>query len=623
MTISNHEHLAERIRQLPDRPGIYIFKDEEGKILYVGKATSLRKRASSYLTRDHEPRLQAMVSEAADIDFVVTDSASEALLLENNWIKTKKPRYNILLRDDKTYPYLKLTLNDDYPRIAFTRRIRNDGGEYFGPFLPGGLARKAIKLTQKLFQIRVCRIEIDGGLARPCLYYDMHRCLGPCVAALTTKEAYDEAVQQARLFLSGRNEQLVRRLKKDMWEAAEAMDYERAAQVRDILTEVESISQRRKLSSVEDEDLDVYGVHISGGHAAVAVLIMRGGQVLDRRELFWEGVGAITPELLLSEVLPQIYDRTTFIPKEIHLPVPIEGEEALCEWLSEKKDEKVYIRMPSRGPKAERVALAMHNAELAHKRRFRAGGEEAPGAIALEKHLEMVEPPRRIEGFDISHFQGGETVASMVVWEEGRMRKGEYRSFNIRDLTQPDDFASMRQAVERRYRRRLEEVGAMPDLILIDGGRGQLNAALDALAELGVEDTPIVALAKREEEIYIPELPDPLKLPREDAGLRLLQQIRDESHRFAVSRHRARRSARTLHSRLDELSGVGPRRRKILIQKFGSVAGVREATLEELQGVLGQVMGRSVFNQLHAAPHPPDPPLPPAPALPGEGGVDH
>jgi excinuclease ABC subunit C len=600
--MTHHDHLAERIRELPDRPGIYIFKDPEGKVLYVGKATSLRKRASSYLTRDHEPRLAAMVSEAVDIDFVATDSTSEALLLENNWIKQKKPRYNILLRDDKTYPYLKLTMRDDYPRIAFTRRVREDGGEYFGPFLPGGLARKAIKLVQKLFQVRVCRIEIDGGLVRPCLYYDMHRCLGPCVAGLTSKEAYDEAIQQARLFLSGRNEQLVRRLKKDMWEAAEAMDYERAAQIRDTMAEIEAISQRRKLSSVEDEDLDVYGVHVAGGNAAVAVLVMRGGQVLDRRELFWEAVGAVSPEALLSEVLPQIYDRTTFIPKEIHLPVPIEGEEALLEWLSEKKDEKVYLRMPSRGPKAERVALAMHNADLAHKRRFRAGGEESPGALALEKHLEMTEPPRRIEGFDISHFQGGETVASMVVWEEGKMRKGEYRSFNIRNLTQPDDFASIRQAVERRYRRRLEEVGAMPDLILIDGGRGQLNAALDALAELGVEDTPICSLAKREEEIYLPDLPEPFKLPKNDAGLRLLQEIRDESHRFAVSRHRARRSARTLHSRLDELSGVGPRRRKLLIQRFGSVQGVREATLQDLQDALGQVMGRKVFDQIHAEP---------------------
>jgi excinuclease ABC subunit C len=601
--MSHSEHLVERVRELPDRPGIYIFKDVDGKVLYVGKATSLRKRVSSYFSRDHEPRLAAMVHEAADVEYVVTDSPAEALLLENNWIKSRRPRYNILLRDDKTYPYIKLTLEDEYPRIAFTRRIRNDKGDYFGPFLPGGLARKAIKLVQKLFQVRVCRIEIDGSLPRPCLYYDMHRCLGPCVAGLTTKAAYDDAIQQARLFLSGRNEQLVRRLKREMWEASEDLDFERAAHLRDTLSEIEATSQRRKLSSVEDEDLDVYGVHVAGGNAALVALIMRGGQVLDRRELFWEALGDISPERLLSEVLPQIYDRTTFIPKEIHLPVPIEGEEALLEWLCDKKGEKVYLRLPSRGPKAERVALAMHNAELAHKRRFR-GVEEHPGAAALARHVDLDAPPRRIEGFDISHFQGGETVASMVVWEEGRMRKGQYRSFNIRDIQQPDDFASIHQAVDRRYRRRLEEIGEMPDLILIDGGRGQLNAALDALANLGVEETPIVSLAKREEEIYIPGLPEPLRLERNDFGLRLLQEIRDESHRFAVSKHRSRRSARTLRSKLDELSGIGPGRRKKLITHFGSAEGVRNAPLEDLQDVLGKATGQKIFQQLHPPPEP-------------------
>jgi excinuclease ABC subunit C len=599
----HHDQLAERIRSLPDRPGIYIFKDAEGKVLYVGKAKSLRKRAGSYLLRDHEPRLAAMVAEAVDLEHVVTDTEAEALLLENNWIKARRPRYNVLLRDDKTYPYLKLTMRDEFPRIAFTRRIVNDGAEYFGPYLPGGLARKAIKLVQKLFQVRVCRIEVDGSWPRPCLYYDMHRCLGPCVARLTTREAYAEAVEQARLFLAGRTEPLIRRIKQEMWDAAEAMDYERAAQLRDTLSEVEAVSQRRKLSSVEEEDLDVYGFHISAGNAAVVALIMRGGQILDRRELFWESVGNISPESLLSEVLPQIYDRTTFIPKEIHLPVAIEGEEALCDWLSEKKDERVYIRMPSRGLKAERVKLAIHNAEQAYKRRFR-GAAESPGAVALERYLDLAEPPRRIECFDISHFQGSETVASMVVWEEGKMRKGEYRSFNIKGLTQPDDFASMRQAVERRYRRVLEEVGAMPDLILIDGGLGQLNSALGALAELGVEETAVISLAKREEEVYVPGVPEPLRLRRDDPGLRLLQEIRDEAHRFAVSRHRARRSARTLHSKLDDLAGIGPRRRKLLLQAFGSVQGVRQATLEDLQNALGAVTGRRIFEQLHAGEEP-------------------
>lgn len=591
--------LPERIRELPDRPGIYVFKSAEGRALYVGKAKSLKKRVVHYLQPAGDPRLAAMLAEAADLEFVVTDSEAEALLLENNWIKRRRPRYNILLRDDKTYPYLKLTLRDAYPRIAFTRRIRDDGGEYFGPFLPGGLARKAIKLVQKLFKVRVCRIPIDGSLPRPCLYHDMHRCLGPCVAGLTSRDEYAGAVERARLFLAGRNEQLARDLKRAMWEASETQEFERAAGLRDTLAEVEAIGHRRKLSSVTGDDVDVFGVHVAAGNAAVLALVMRGGQVLDRRELFWEAAGDIAPAALLDEVLPQLYDRTSFVPKEIHLPVAIEGEEALTEWLSAKKGERVYLRMPSRGGKAERVALAMRNAELAWRRRFRGVAAHAPAVAALARHLALADPPRRIEGFDVSHFQGGETVASLVVWEEGRMRKGDYRSFNVRGLEGPDDTASLRQAVERRYRRRLEELGDMPDLILIDGGRGQLNAALEALATLGVEETPTVALAKREEELYLPALPAPLRLRRDDPGLRLLQQVRDEAHRFALSRHRRRRSARTLASALDELPGIGPKRRKLLLVRFGSVEGVRAAGRDDLQAALGPAVGAKLFATLH------------------------
>lgn len=598
MFSSDKSGLRERIRQLPDRPGIYIFKDRDSKPLYVGKAKSLRKRAVSYLSGPHEPRIEAMLAEAAEIEVVVTDTEAEALLLENNWIKKRRPRFNILLRDDKTYPYLKLTMADDYPRVAFTRRIRSDQAEYFGPYLPAGLARKAIKLVQKLFQIRVCRIEIDGSLPRPCLYYDMKRCLGPCVDGLTSKQEYDEAVAEARLFLSARVEQLARRLRGEMDQAAEALEYERAARLRDSLVEVEAVSQRRKLSSVLGEDVDIYGVRARGGTAAVVVLVMRQGQVLDRRELFWEGGASVTAEGVLSELLPQIYDRTTFIPKEIHLPAPIEGDRALAQWLSEKKGERVYVRLPSRGPKAQRVALAMRNAELAHRRRFRLAAGESEAVRALEKQLGLAEPPRRIEGFDISHIQGGDMVASMVVWEEGRMRKQEYRSFNVRDLDGQDDFAALRQAVERRYRRVLEELGTMPDLVLVDGGRGQLNAALEALSALGVEETPLVALAKRQEELYLPERPEPLRLRRNDAGLKVLQSIRDEAHRFALSRHRRRRSARSLRSRIDDIPGVGPRRKKALLQRFGSARGLEGASLHELQELLGPVVGQRVFERV-------------------------
>jgi excinuclease ABC subunit C len=595
--VSAADQLAEQVRRLPDRPGIYVFKDGRGRALYVGKAKSLRKRATSYLGGSQEPRIAAMLGEAADREFLLTDSEAEALLLENNWIKRRRPRYNVLLRDDKTYPYLKLTAGP-WPRVAFTRRMRNDGAEYFGPFLPGGLARKAIKLVQKLFEIRVCRIPIDGSLPRPCLYYDMRRCLGPCVDGLTTAESYGAAVAEARLFLAGRTAALTRRLRREMKQAAAALDYEHAARLRDLADEVEAVSRRGKLASVRGEDLDVYGAKVSGGNAAVAVLVMRGGQVLDRRELFWEGRQPISEGAVLSELLPQIYDRTSFIPKEIHLPVPIEGDEALSQWLSERKGERVYLRLPARGPKAQRVALAGRNAEQAFRRRFRlaARGDE-PQALAAR--LGLAEPPRRIEGFDVSNFHGDQMVASLVVWEEGRMRKSDYRSFNIRGLAGADDFAALRQAVGRRYRRRLDEVGLMPDLVLVDGGRGQLNAALEALVELGVEETPVVGLAKREEEIYLPERPEPLRLERGDAALRLLQQVRDEAHRFAVDRHRRRRSRRQLRSDLEAVPGIGPRRRRKLLRRFGSLRGVRGAPLGDLRRELGQVLGERLYRALH------------------------
>ena len=590
--------VEKQIRDLPDRPGIYIFKGVDGKPLYVGKASALRKRVASYLGSGHEPRIEAMLAEVSDLETIVTDTEAEALLLENNWIKRARPRYNILLRDDKTYPYVELTMRDKYPRVGLTRRIRDNGSEYFGPYLPGGLARKAIKLVQKLFEIRICRIAIDGSLPRPCLYYDMRRCLGPCVANLTTRADYDRAVESARLFLSGRNDELLRRLRRQMNQASEALDYEQAARIRDMILEIETVSERRKLSSVRGEDVDVFGIHVQGGHTAVCILVMRGGQVLDRRELFWEGQGEVKPERVLSELLPQIYDRTSFIPREIHLPVPAEGDSVLVEWLTQRRGERVYLRLPSRGPKAQRVALAMRNAELAHRRRFRSADVAQKATQALQKKLDLTDTPRRIEGFDISNLQGTETVASVVVWEEGKMRKSEYRTFNIRGLDGPDDYESMRQAVERRYRRRLEELGTMPDLILIDGGRGQLNAAMESLAKLGVEETPVVALAKREEEIHSPDRPEPIRLDRRNLGLRLLQEVRDEAHRFALSRHRRRRSARSLRGALDEIKGVGPKRRRLLLQHFGNLAAIREASREDLQLLLGSSIGRDVYLQL-------------------------
>lgn len=596
-----HPEIEEQQRRLPDRPGIYIFRDGRGKALYVGKAKSLKKRVASYKRRADDLRLATMIAEAEALEFVETGSEAEALLLENNWIKKHKPRYNVLLRDDKTYPYVKLTLRDAYPRVTFTRRILNDGGEYYGPFLPGGLARRAIKLTQKLFGVRICTIDIDGSLPRPCLYYDMKRCLGPCVDGLTTQVAYDSTVEDARLFLNGRTGELRRKLKNEMLAAAEALEFEQAARLRDTMAEIASVTQHRSLSSLRGEDVDIYGAYLAGGNAAVTILVMRGGRVLDRRELFWERRPDLTLERLLSELLPQVYDRTTFIPKEIHLPAAVEGGEALLEWLAERKGERVFLRLPVRGPKAHRLQVARRNAELAHRRRFRGDSTSELATKALVAHLGLAEPPERIEGIDISNLQGSEMVGSLVVWEGGRILKKDYRSFNLRNMAGQDDFAAIHQVVSRRYRRVLEEVGSMPDLILIDGGRGQLNAALEALAELGVEETPIVGLAKREEEIYLPATPEPLRIARSDPGLQLLQRVRDEAHRFAVTRHRQRRSKRALASRLDDLPGVGSHRRKLLLKRFGSLEGVKNASSQELQELVGPILGQRVFALLRAA----------------------
>lgn len=593
--------LEERITNLPDKPGIYVFKDADGGCLYVGKAASLRKRVASYLREPADPRLRRMISEAVDLEIVLADNEAEALALENHWIKEKRPRHNILLRDDKTYPYVKLT-NEAWPRLAFTRRIRDDGADYFGPYLPAGLARKAIKLVQKMFGVRVCRIEIDGSLPRPCLYHGMDRCLGPCVEGLTTREAYEEAIEKTRLFLGGRNEDLLRRLRAEMEDASEALEYERAASLRDTIAEVEGISQRQKVASTRGEDVDIYGAHVSGGNAAVTILVMRGGRVLDRRELFWEGEAEVDVAELLEEILPQVYDRTSFIPKEIHLPAPTGGVEALEDWLGERKGERVYVRFPARGEKRRRVELAMRNARLAHRRRFRGQREGQLAAGVLADSLGLSDAPQRIEAFDVSHLQGGETVGSLVVWEAGTMRKSDYRTFNVRGLVDPDDYAALRQVVHRRYRRVLEETGAMPDLVVVDGGRGQLNTALEALTELGVEETPIAAIAKREEEVYLPARPEPLRIDADDAGLRLLQQIRDEAHRFAVSRHRQRRRKRTLVSKLDDLHGIGVRRKRQLLQRFGSLDGVREASAAELRDALGPVVGMRVYRQLGSRP---------------------
>ena len=574
----------------PDQPGIYLYRDAKGKILYVGKARSIRKRLASYFSAGPKhPKTEALLAEFATIDTVVADTESEALALENAFIKKHKPRYNILLRDDKTYPYIKVTTGEEWPRAHVTRRVLKDGHAYFGPFLPARTCRGAMKMVQRMFQIRTCRIEIDGSLPRPCLYHDMHACLGPCVAGLTTKAAYDDAVRDVVLFLSGRNDELAPRLRSKMEAAAESESFEMAAAYRDCLRTVEELAQKQRVQSLAGEDVDVFGDFADGGNLAVSVLHVRGGAVLDSRELFWEGIGDFDRDELWVALLSQYYDATTFLPKEVHLPdeVPEEALEPVEEWLSERRGSRVVVRTPKRGAAFERVRIARDNARTSHVRRFRTPREASEKAtLALAKALGLDRRPSRIECFDISHFQGSDTYASCVVFVDGRPAKEEYRAFRI-DRPVPDDFASIAEAVTRRYVRRRAEEEPFPDLLVIDGGKGQLSAALGALDRIGIE-LPAVGLAKREEEVFVPGRSTPVVLPRRNAGLKLLQRARDEAHRFGLKHHRRARSRRALESPLLEVPGLGPATVRRLLAAFGGSEAVLAATGDALAAAAGK-----------------------------------
>lgn len=580
----------------PDQPGIYLYKDAKGKILYVGKARSVRKRLASYFSAGPKhPKTVALLEEFVSIDTVVARTESEALALENAFIKRHKPRYNVLLRDDKTYPYIKVTTGEAWPRAHVTRRVLKDGHSYFGPFLPARTCRGAMRMVTRLFQIRTCRIEIDGSLPRPCLYYDMHACLGPCVSGLTTKTAYDEAVNDVLLFLSGKNEELEPRLLGKMERAAEAESFEMAAAYRDCLRTVRELAEKQRVQSLAGEDVDVFGEFLDGTNLAVALLLVRGGVVLDSREYYFEGLGEVDPEELWVSLLSQYYDTTTFLPREVHLPVdlPVEALEPIETWLSERRGSGVTIRTPQRGAAFDRVKIARDNARQNHVRRFRKAREAGEKAtLALARALDLDRRPARIECFDISHFQGAETYASCVVFVDGEPKNDEYRVFKI-DRPIPDDFASIAEAVARRYARVRDENGPMPDLLLIDGGKGQLSAALGALDRLGIE-LPAAGLAKREEQVFVPGRSAPVVLPRRNAGLKLLQRARDEAHRFGLKHHRSARGKAALTSPLLAVPGLGPGRVRKLLAMFGNGAAVLGATEEALAVVVGKAMAARI-----------------------------
>jgi excinuclease ABC subunit C len=601
--MSDTHPLLERAREAPEKPGVYRFQDRHGKDLYVGKARDLRRRVLSYFGRvDLPERTLTMLSKARRLDFTVTASEAEAFILENTLIKRLSPRFNVLLRDDKTYPYLKLTTGEAWPRVELTRRVQDDGHSYFGPFMGQHMARKLMDLSRTHFQVRTCQIEIDGRLPRPCLYYHMRACLGPCVDGLTTPEAYAESVDELRLFLAGRHRQLLPRLERSMWAASEREDFELAARHRDLISIVKRLGERQDVERPGRGDADVFGVWTDGEHATVCVLPYRAGRLIDKREFHFEGVGEVAVSELLVSFLSQYYDANPSVPRRIETAQELEVEdgEMLRAYLRHVCGHAVEVSTPQRGTRARRVQLAVDNARAAFELRFRAPRSQAQHlARRLGEALGLSGPVRHIECFDISHSSGKETTASCVVWQDGRMNKRQYRSFHIREVEGVDDFAAIAEAVGRRYRRLRDEERPLPDLVLIDGGVGQLNSAMAALDVLGL-DLPLAALAKREELVWLPAASEPVRLDHSDPAHLVLRETRDEAHRFAVSRHRARRSKKTLSSQLLAVPGIGPGRTRALLNRFGSVRGVQNATVDELQIALGPRIGRHVWRHLHA-----------------------
>ena len=607
-------NLKEQIARLPEQPGVYLFANRAGETIYVGKARALRDRVRSYLgAYGSSPKTDALLDEIAGLDVIVTDSVVEALALENNLIKQRSPKFNILLRDDKNYPYLQLTTTEAFPRVLVARSVERDGNMYAGPFLPAKFARRTMALTHKIFGIRSCNEVITGTRGRPCLEYDIKRCLAPCVVSICSQERYAVAVADTRLFLEGRNEELADQLEARMHEAAEGERYEEAAQLRDAMHTVHTLAERQqKMATAELGDRDVFGVKLGARGAIVQVFIVRAGRVADRIEFAWDTdglpavalaeAGASATEAEVLEAAVQQFYGEHVPPPEVHVPAMLAERELLESWLADRAGRKVKLMVPQRGDKKGLVELAYRNAALAYRTRF--DGNQTANYEALETlqaALQLPRLPRRIDCFDISTIQGAETVASMVVCEEGRMRPAEYRKYRIKNeefgkgsSPKPqasshflDDFAAMEQVVKRRYARVLEEGGPFPDLIVIDGGKGQLNAAYAALETVGLSNLVAVGLAKKEELVFTRDSEQPLALDRHGAALLLLQRIRDEAHRFAITFHRQSRQKRDLRSELDGITGIGLRRRKLLLTTFGSVNGVRRATREELTSVVG------------------------------------
>jgi excinuclease ABC subunit C len=584
--------LKRKLGDLPLRPGCYLYRDEGGNLLYVGKAKVLRNRVKSYFQQKRlDAKTRRLVARIWDIELIVCETELEALILENNLIKEHWPPFNILLKDDKSYPYVKLTWKEAFPKVYVTRKVRKDGSLYFGPFFPASTAYRTAELVYRFFQIRDCDIEIDGKRGRACLKYQLHRCTAPCIAAVG-QEAYREQAKEARLFLEGKRDELKARLEAAMWKAAEAAAFEQAAQHRDALQQVDAWFTRQKAASADLDDTDVYGSAVLDGRACVHRLMLREGRMVGRQEYLLDDV-EVFDGAVLAQVLQRVYSADS-VPAKILAEAEPEDGDLLIDWLSSLRGTKVRIHVPQKGEKVELLAMAQENARLALERKFEPARLNEAVLEGLQAFLGLSHLPRRLECFDISHGQGREVVASCVVFTDGVPDKARYRRFKMTN-EQNDDFANMHEAVTRRYRRMRDEKQEFPDLVLIDGGLGQLHAAEAALKELGLEQLELGSLAKKEELVFRPGSSEPLKIPKSSPVLQLLQRIRDEAHRFAITYHRALRAKRTLQTELTQIPGIGPTTAKKLLQAFGSATQVREAPEEDLAKAIGPASARKVL----------------------------
>ena len=593
--------LEQQLKALPAKPGVYLFKDEADNILYVGKATSLYNRVGSYFVSPHSlsQKLQRMIERIRDFDFFVTDSEQEAVLLECNLIKKYRPRYNVRLKDDKSYPYLKVSIDEDWPRVYITRRLEKDNARYFGPFASASSVHQTLALLRRIFPFRSCKRTITGSDSRPCLEYDIHRCLGPCIVAVS-KEEYRQLINQVILFLEGKQEMIVRELRSKMEAAAKNLEFEKAALFRDQIHAVERVIERQKIAQAQGE-MDVIALAQTREQAYVLVFFIRNGKLIGRENFILQGARDEEPNRIITSFVQQFYSSALYIPERILLQYPLEEMTLTRKWLEEKKQSKVELQVPRRGLRKELVDMVAENARLGMEQ-FRAKLLNEPDALAgalegVKRELFLHHLPRLVECYDISDIQGTSAVGSMVVFEDGLPKKSHYRRFKIRSVAGANDYAMLQEVLRRRFKRVKSELqkgtwAIVPDLVLIDGGKGHLNAALEVMNEAGVDSIPCASIAKENEAIFLPYETEPIMLPPHSSALYFLQRVRDEAHRFAVGYYHKVHSRKSFASALDSIPGVGAKRKQALLKKFGSVKGVRQASIEELAATKG--MSRSV-----------------------------